>query len=206
MLGIPGVDPPERLAVDLGSFCQIVSWYGARRPDFRSALGLFCKNATFFDALPDRPGSHAADVFMSQAGGPLPAIPKIGTQGGERRQTVVLHPYSGSARKNWPYERFLGLERWYPVEWAAGPDWVRFDDLMELAQWIAGAALYVGNDSGITHLAAAVGTPVVALFGPTDPEVWGPRGTRVKVVRARSMDEISTAMVRAAIDGLLAGG
>jgi ADP-heptose:LPS heptosyltransferase len=143
---------------------------------------------------------------MSQAGGPLPAIPKIGTQGGERRQTVVLHPYSGSARKNWPYERFLELERWYPVEWAAGPAWVRFDDLMELAQWIAGAALYVGNDSGITHLAAAVGTPVVALFGPTDPEVWGPRGMRVKVVRARSMDEISTATVRAVIDGLLAGG
>jgi ADP-heptose:LPS heptosyltransferase len=59
---------------------------------------------------------------------------------------------------------------------------VRFDDLYELACWLAGASLYVGNDSGITHLAAAAGAPVVALFGPTDPAVWAPRGPRVRVV------------------------
>jgi ADP-heptose:LPS heptosyltransferase len=41
--------------------------------------------------------------------------------------------------------------------------------------------LYVGNDSGITHLAAAVGTPVLALFGPTDPKIWGPRGAHVRI-------------------------
>ena len=48
--------------------------------------------------------------------------------------------------------------------------------------WPAGwrrRGLYIGNDSGITHLAAAVGTPVLALFGPTDPEVWAPRGPHV---------------------------
>jgi ADP-heptose:LPS heptosyltransferase len=43
--------------------------------------------------------------------------------------------------------------------------------------------MYVGNDSGITHLAAAVGTPVLALFGPTDPTVWAPRGANVTVGR-----------------------
>ena len=36
----------------------------------------------------------------------------------------------------------------------------------------------VGNDSGITHLAAALGAPVIALYGPTDPAVWGPRGKK----------------------------
>jgi ADP-heptose:LPS heptosyltransferase len=43
--------------------------------------------------------------------------------------------------------------------------------------------MYIGNDSGITHLAAAVGTPVLALFGPTNPEVWAPRGPHVRVGR-----------------------
>ena len=70
---------------------------------------------------------------------------------------------------------------------------------MDVGRWMAGARLYVGNDSGITHLAAAVGAPVIALFGPTDPGIWGPRGSSVRIVRARSMEEISTAAVRDAI-------
>ena len=78
-----------------------------------------------------------------------------------------------------------------PVKWCAGeedpplPGAVRIDDLYELACWLAKARLYIGNDSGITHLAAAVGTPVLALFGPTDPEVWAPRGQNVRVGRWR---------------------
>ena len=76
-----------------------------------------------------------------------------------------------------------------PVRWCAGeddpplPDAVRIADLYDLACWLAKARLYIGNDSGITHLAAAVGTPVLALFGPTDPEVWAPRGQHVRVGR-----------------------
>ena len=45
------------------------------------------------------------------------------------------------------------------------------------------AALYIGNDSGITHLAAACGVPTIALFGPTDPRIWAPRGPAVQVIR-----------------------
>ena len=55
------------------------------------------------------------------------------------------------------------------------------DDLYDLARWLAAARLYIGNDSEITHLAAAVGTPVLALFGPTDPAIWGPRGPNVRI-------------------------
>ena len=54
--------------------------------------------------------------------------------------------------------------------------------LNELAAVLRKCDLYVGNDSGVTHLAAAVGIPVVALFGPTDPRVWGPRGDKVLTV------------------------
>ena len=50
---------------------------------------------------------------------------------------------------------------------------------------ISAADGFVGNDSGITHLAAALGIPAIALFGPTDPAVWGPRGENVLVIRSR---------------------
>jgi ADP-heptose:LPS heptosyltransferase len=113
----------------------------------------------------------------------------------EREDYAVIHPFSGSPRKNWPLEKFRALagklEPVMPVRWCAGeedpplPDAVRIDDLYELACWLAKARLYIGNDSGITHLAAAVGTPVLALFGPTDPDVWAPRGQHVRVGRWR---------------------
>src|SRR5581483_12178965 len=126
------------------------------------------------------------------AGGAAGAIPRIPCDT-ERENFAVIHPFSGSPRKNWPLDRFRrlasSLERVMPVRWCAGrqdpplPEAVCIDDLYALACWLARARLYIGNDSGITHLAAAVGTPVLALFGPTDPAVWGPRGENVRVAR-----------------------
>ncbi len=63
------------------------------------------------------------------------------------------------------------------------------EDLYHLASWLARARIYIGNDSGITHLAAAAGAPVVALFGPTDPSVWAPRGDRVRIVATQRPGE-----------------
>jgi len=57
-----------------------------------------------------------------------------------------------------------------------------------LAAVMSHAAFYVGNDSGITHLAAACGVPTIALFGPTDPQIWAPRGPAVQVIRWRLED------------------
>lgn len=110
---------------------------------------------------------------------------------------VVIQPGSGSARKNWRLEQFRQLSaalcaRRLQVAWCLGPAEkelrppepcvaLRGLPLYALAQALAGARLYVGNDSGITHLAAAVGCPTIAIFGPTDPEVWAPRGTHVRV-------------------------
>jgi ADP-heptose:LPS heptosyltransferase len=56
--------------------------------------------------------------------------------------------------------------------------------LNDLAAILRKCNVYIGNDSGIAHLAAAVGMPVVALFGPTDPKVWGPRGNVSIVYKA----------------------
>jgi len=56
-------------------------------------------------------------------------------------------------------------------------------NLGKLAALMRHAAVYLGNDSGITHLAAACNTPTIALYGPTDPQIWGPRGSQVKIVQ-----------------------
>ncbi len=191
LLGLPDRQPPAPLMERLREFDSIVSWYGTNRAEFRAAMtGL---PVTFFDALPPPDAKiHAADFFLTQAQTlserPCEAVPNIGCpmrNGG----FTVIHPFSGSPRKNWPLENFRRLaEALVSVRWCAGPEETlegatRFDDLYDLACWLATARLYIGNDSGITHLAAAVGAPVIALFGPTDPAVWAPRGPRVHVVR-----------------------
>ncbi len=69
---------------------------------------------------------------------------------------------------------------------AAAPGAVRTGalNLHALATVLSRASLYVGNDSGVTHLAAALGVPTIALFGPTDPRSWAPVGPRVAIVTA----------------------
>ena len=69
-------------------------------------------------------------------------------------------------------------------------------DLLAVAGVVARARLFVGQDSGITHMTGLMGVPTVALFGPTDPDRWAPRGTHVTVVRGapctcRSWSEVS---------------
>jgi ADP-heptose:LPS heptosyltransferase len=55
--------------------------------------------------------------------------------------------------------------------------------LREVMTLLSGAALFVGNDSGPAHMAAAFGLPSVVLFGPSDPEIWGPWRTAGEVLR-----------------------
>jgi len=204
LLGVS--DPPPRLLEDLARFDSIVSWYGANRPEFRELVDSLGLPFHFLPALPAAGcGCHAVDFYLEQVrglGGPAvcrsDGIPRIVCRAedsgrSESRPFAVIHPFSGSPSKNWPLHRFRllarGLERRMAVRWCASPDdpplegAVYIEDLYRLACWLSQASLYVGNDSGITHLAAAAGAPVLALFGPTDPEIWGPRGGNVRVAR-----------------------
>jgi heptosyltransferase III len=70
-----------------------------------------------------------------------------------------------------------GERRYLDAVWAEQPDVKRLDGKLAwpaLADTIRDAAIYVGPDTAVTHLAAATGTPTVALYGPTDPRLWGP--------------------------------
>lgn len=193
LLGV--TEPPADLIGELHSFDSIVSWYGANRPEFRQLTKSLGLPITFHPTLPAGLGGevqHATDFYLEQLGLPPGTVPHIPC-GVSRERFAVIHPFSGSPRKNWPLEKFRalarGLERTMPVRWCAGREdphlegAVLIDDLYQLACWLARASLYIGNDSGITHLAAAVGTPVLALFGPSDPAVWGPRSAHVRIVR-----------------------
>ena len=196
--------PPEALH----GFDEIVSWYGANRPEFRDAVAAL--PFRFFPALPPLVGPasagpggpggplHATDFYLDQVRTLVPCvadpIPRIACNV-IREDFAAIHPFSGSPRKNWPLARFRAVAerfgRRMPVRWCSGdddpplPGAVRIADLYELACWLARARVYIGNDSGITHLAAAAGTPVVAIFGPTDPAVWAPRGAHVRVVTVK---------------------
>lgn len=152
---------------------------------------------------------HAVDHFLK----PLESLaiyaedraPRLDVAAKRDPALAVLHPGSGSPRKNWPAERYLHLAqelesagrtvvfclgeadeaaaRVVDPVWPADRVW-RHPPIEELARRLASAGLYVGNDSGVSHLAAAVGTPVVALFGPSNPDLWAPRGPHVEILRA----------------------
>src|SRR6185436_16465600 len=67
--------------------------------------------------------------------------------------------------------------------------WYLHMGLYELAEKMSRARVFLGNDSGVTHLAAAMGVPVIALFGPSSEKQWGPVGPAVTILRAASPDE-----------------
>ncbi len=208
LLEIPG-QAPAALVRALGDFDEIVSWYGAGRENFAAAAGRLPIRLLTAVPPPDS-REHAADYFRRQVGAP-PANPRIectSDPGG----FAVIHPFSGSPAKNWPLDRYRALAQTIdarmPLCWSAGPEEIldaaqRFDDLYALACWLHSARFYIGNDSGITHLAAAVGTPTLALFGPTDPAVWAPRGPHVRVLSTcaagEPIDLIAVAEVESAL-------
>jgi heptosyltransferase-3 len=209
LLGIGAVAVPAALRERLASFDEIVSWYGSKRPEFRAALQNINPRCVFHAALPDSL-VHAVDFFARQVGAPDGSYPRLRIESGVTRDAVVIHPFSGSKSKNWPLDRFREMAEHMPcaVEWVTGPEQqlegaLRFDSLRDLASHIAGARLYIGNDSGITHLAAAVGVPTLALFGPTDPDIWAPRGENVTVLRGTPIESLPLLAVISAAHRLL---
>lgn len=126
------------------------------------------------------------------------------------RPSLAVHPGSGSEKKNWPEAKWLEMlqsllnepqrtivlvggeaeeGRLERLASALAPPKGRVEiarslPLPELASRLAGCQAFVGHDSGITHLAAALGLPVLALWGDTCAEVWRPLGDHVRLVRA----------------------
>jgi heptosyltransferase-2 len=117
-----------------------------------------------------------------------------------KNKVVAVHPGSGGAKKNWPFDNFIKVikrlkHHGYEVLWLSGPA----EEGMQVPQGCLSARnialpiviallnrclAYIGNDSGIAHLAAACGCPSVVLFGPSDVCVWKPYGPHVRAITA----------------------
>ncbi len=144
-----------------------------------------------------------ADEFLSSSG--LPASSGL----------IAVHPGSGGSRKvvppsmlsrvvnrillAFPAVRLLVIEGEADAECVS--DFIRClegpyvkiqrENLLEVAAILSKALLFIGNDSGISHLAAAVGVPTIVVFRSTNPSVWAPRGKSVRIATDESLSEIA---------------
>ena len=125
---------------------------------------------------------HAADHLLRTLSLSRPALPDLWSPASS---DIVVHSGSGSLKKNWPF--FDELMGRLPGSRAL-PESL---SLVELSRYLRKAQVFIGNDSGITHLAAYMGCPTIALFGSTDPRVWGPVGRRSRVIWKSRLEDIS---------------
>jgi ADP-heptose:LPS heptosyltransferase len=157
----------------------------------------------------------------------LRTLVRAGYEG--RTTLIAIQPGSGGKRKCWPLERyfeaavrlgdgcgsfilFLSGPAEEPAmrerigQFVAGRERMAHladADLAAVAGILSRCDLALGNDSGISHLAAAVGCPVITLFGPTDPALWRPRGHAVQVIAAEAMGSITADQVAGAAEEML---
>jgi heptosyltransferase-3 len=145
-------------------------------------------------------------------------FPAVEALGPSQRRIAVIHPAASQPSKTWPAVRFLaiathlreqGLE---PVFVGSSTDdlapfrafrTIAGAPLSELKRLLASATLFVGNDSGPAHMAAACGLPVVVIFGSSDPAIWGPWRTTAEIVASRAgIEEVTVSEVRNALSRL----
>lgn len=158
--------------------------YNVRIPTAQEILGVNRKVHT---------AEHLASAmfYLGAPPGPIPRA-RMSILAGEQRclkaPYAVMHPVAATADKTWPADRFRSIAEhlghaFTPV-FIGGPgdDLSAFSGyptvvgapLQETKTLLAGASLFIGNDSGPAHMAAAFGVPVVVLFGPSDSVVWAP--------------------------------
>ena len=177
-----------------------------------------------FIAGPHRPderaGIHATRVFLE----PLKRlaifdadpVPRLNVANADRQPVIALHPGSGSEKKNWPEANWRGLiqrlsgsrlllvggeaeeGRLERLAGAAPCELARSLPLAQLAARLSACSVFVGHDSGISHLAAAVGIQTLVLWSDTTEAVWRPMGEHVSLIR--NMANISVDTVHNALN------
>jgi ADP-heptose:LPS heptosyltransferase len=163
---------------------------------------------------------HLASA-MFYLGVPLQDIPRaklFADRPAPRNPYAVLHPFAARPDKTWPADRFLEVARHLRDHHALDPVFLAGpgDDLAPFQEFetsrgslgvtkslLSSASLFIGNDSGPAHIAAAFGNPVVVLFGPSDPFTWAPWRTESQVLTSpEGMTGIAIPQVIEAVDSL----
>lgn len=177
--------------------------------------------------------THATEVFLKPlerlAIFGADSVPRLALsyQPSTINHQLALHPGSGSERKNWPESQWAELisqllattemklllvggeaegDRLQKLAAALPPTRcvvAKNLPLVELARRLRGCVGFVGHDSGITHLAAALGLPCVVLWAHTMEEIWRPQGERVRILReASGLHDLSVVRVMTALQPL----
>jgi ADP-heptose:LPS heptosyltransferase len=142
----------------------------------------------------------SAMFFLGVPPKEIPRARLFATPSQRKTPYAVLHPKASADAKTWPAAKFLTLAEHLDKQlgidpvFIAGPgesleEFNRYPTLAgasleEVKALLARAALFIGNDSGPAHMAAAFGLPAVVLFGSSDPEIWRPWRTQAAVLRS----------------------
>jgi len=159
------------------------------------------------EILGDERAVHTAEHLASAIfylGAPIAEIPRARLETAQPPRPAahpyaVLHAVAAAPEKTWRADGFVEIARHIeeggtePVFIGAAADNLRpfaryrtiqGAPLEQVKSLLGGASLFVGNDSGPAHMAAAFGMPSVVIFGASDPAIWGPWRARSEVVRA----------------------
>ncbi len=208
---------------------------GAPLPERNPAAAHYCEPLrtlgieprTYFHRLEPTMAPH-----IESAGVPAPAGSterKLSASGASKyANRILVHPGSGSQKKNWPAANWRALitrlavptslilgeaeQGTWPQASAVTAKQLGVSETLDLinaplehlVEAIASCRLFLGHDSGISHLAAATGAKCVLLFGPTEPACWAPPAPNVRVLRNRSdLASLSIEAVQSAVEAAL---
>ena len=161
----------------------------------------------------------SAMFYMGAPHGEIPRAKLFAAERPAAKPYAVIHPVAAEPAKTWPAAGFLAAARFLresfdldPVFIAGlGDDLAAFREyrtvtgapLGEIKSLLRGASLFLGNDSGPAHMAAAFGVPVVVIFGPSEPAIWHPWRTSSEVIRAAAgMQSVTERQVLDALERL----
>lgn len=184
--------------------------YNVRIPRAQEILGVDRKVHT---------AEHLASAMFYLGAGAveIPRARLFTERAGNSAPLAILHPLASAPDKTWPAENFRAVagrlkQELEPV-FISGPgeSLAEFSDyrcisgapLNQIKSLLSGAALFIGNDSGPAHMAAALGVPAVVLFGPSDHEIWGPWKADAIALKSNDIRDIRAEQVMHAFDGLL---
>jgi len=194
----------------------VYSWLGARDDAVRARLSALTRRVRFFTIERGPGAAHAAVAYARAVDAPagpralaaaagITPVPSRAAEALLARldgPVLAIHPGAGARAKRWDAAGFVQVAHWWrhtggalveiggPAEAGEPPllgapaarDW----PLPDLAALLARSALYLGNDSGVSHLAGAAGAAGVVLFGPTEARRWRPIGGRLVALQARA--------------------
>jgi len=209
------------MQMTLASGAKFRAGFGHHRYSFVYSHKIPRAQEIFGIERPMHTAEHLASA-MFWLGVPQTEIPRAkltAVKTASRAPYAVIHPFASAPGKTWPAERFLAiaqhLKRSHGLEpaFVAGPSddvapfapfrVLRAAPLSDVKNLMAGASLFIGNDSGPAHIAAAFGVPVVVLFGSSDPVTWAPWRTESQVLTSPAgIAAIATEEAVSAIESL----